>query len=221
MKCNRALPCDTCNRRGKGSSCQYAANADRNGPRETNNDNVRERLKNLESLVISLTQEGVRPDATLAISVTPSAVKCRPTELETETLIGVNSPSATTAEPATTKAQPVLTRPYVDPSHWSSILEDIRQIRDQLSSPNNAHEQAVGHPESSTNASEPESNPREESQADRDIVFGPWGALDLDLQLILGNLPSRQLCDRLVSHYFRARHAILRKSRAHSGLFWS
>ncbi|CAM1510895.1 Fc.00g084080.m01.CDS01 [Cosmosporella sp. VM-42] len=97
---------------------------------------------------------------------------------------------------------------YVDSSHWSSILEDIREIREQIS-PSNIPGQ-VAMVESSTTGSD--WTLAEEPQGDTDLVLE--SAEKLDLQQILGSLPSRQVCDGLVSNYFRSRFTILQSGTA-------
>lgn len=92
---------------------------------------------------------------------------------------------------------------YLDSSHWSSLLEDIQEIREQLS-PSSAPEHSLTLNSSTTSA---EWTPQAQDGAD--IIFGQHEILDHNQ--ILEALPSREVCDSLVSQYFRPRHAILRE----------
>lgn len=210
------MPCDTCVRRGK--SCQYAANADRNpsGPRDASRGSLSNRLKNLENLVLSLAGEGARPDVTSTASTSSAgqdklagevALLATPPQpsMPTGSPVCINGISLRSSASTVHRGQ---TGVYVDPSHWSCLLEDIRQIRDELSPSWSGGQEPTLLPESSRDVSM-EPSPKEGFQAGEGLVFGPFGTLEL--QHILRSLPSRQLCDRLVSQYFRARHAVLRK----------
>jgi hypothetical protein len=82
---------------------------------------------------------------------------------------------------------------YVDPSHWQSILEDIKEVRDHLSVLNHSQSQPMF----------------ELSQASSDpsLIFGSTPSGDLDD--ILTSLPSQPICDLLLSSYFNSRFMIL------------
>ncbi|KAB5563458.1 fungal-specific transcription factor domain-containing protein [Coniochaeta sp. 2T2.1] len=220
LKCNRGLPCDTCIRRSK--LCEYAANADRKpaGSHQKNKETVTDRLNRLENLVLILAREGGQAggDADAdAVSSILSGAQASPSPADHLLATRHGSSTSETAVGAVPSVNSDTTlsqtgRSYVDPSHWSSLLEDIRQIRDELSPPNGQDQSDDSH-RTPTSVSEPSF----------DLVFVPFGALDL--RQILANLPPRQLCDRLVSQYFRARHAILPivhpvKFQREYALFW-
>ncbi|OAA55860.1 hypothetical protein SPI_08067 [Niveomyces insectorum RCEF 264] len=96
---------------------------------------------------------------------------------------------------------------YVDSSHWSSILEDIRGIREQLSS---SAIQAESGSEVDMSAPSTDMTLGREASTGFDLTFGSVRTLDLDQ--ILEALPRRQICDSLVSQYFQSRFTILRAS---------
>ncbi|KAB5580338.1 fungal-specific transcription factor domain-containing protein [Coniochaeta sp. 2T2.1] len=209
-RCNRGLPCDTCIRRSK--SCEYAANADRKptGSHQTNKETVTDRLNRLENLVVTIAREGglARGDAAAVPSM----------------LSGTQAPSspADHLTAITRQDSSKSETSYVDPSHWSSLLEDIRQIRDELS-PSNGRDQSDDSHLTPTSVSEPCFTAGEGVPTREDLIFGSFGALEL--RQILTNLPPRHMCDMLVSQYFRARHAILPivhpvKFQREYALFW-
>ncbi|KAJ9137748.1 Fungal transcriptional regulatory protein, N-terminal [Pleurostoma richardsiae] len=206
LKCNRALPCDTCTKRGKDSLCQYAPNADRTDRRNTKGGTMSERLKSLEDLISSLAAKGVSADSAMASASTPEHSTTGQTQMLKDSDAGSVTHSASTDDPPQALSGGSLNSvqaSYVDSSHWSSILENIREIREQLS-PSDVHEQ-VSAADSSTNGTD--LTPGEEAHSNTDLVFGQTEALGL--QDILGSLPPRHVCDSLVSHYFRAKHTIM------------
>lgn len=95
---------------------------------------------------------------------------------------------------------------HVDASHWSSIMETIRAIRDDL----------------------PDASPQERLETDTEsftaVELSESDNIDFALSLsgranidnILSQLPPRQVCDTLVSLFFRSHYAMLRKSLLYS-----
>lgn len=87
---------------------------------------------------------------------------------------------------------------YIDRSHWQSILEDIKEVREHL------------------NTSSSESSP---DLAIHDLKAVVPGAsflfseqIPANLIQILTSLPPRPRCDMLVSVYFNSRYMMLDKS---------
>jgi hypothetical protein len=157
LKCNRESPCDACVRRNKQASCKYADNANRDKPQST----TKERLENLENKVLHFMQKEDKSEHLSAQNVAVGAdhgmLHSKGGQLN-----------------------------YIDSSHWRSILNDIKEVREQLSI---------------------QDEPDIEVQPEVDLVFGPQPTSD-----ILQSLPSRPVCDGLLSQYFNATYMILRKS---------
>ncbi|KAJ3540398.1 hypothetical protein NM208_g5087 [Fusarium decemcellulare] len=195
LKCDRGLPCDTCIRRVK--DCHYASNADRNDKRGGKNESVNERLKTLEDLISSMSQKFVPKDpmASLTLVDDSHSIEDEMTELEAG-----SGPQRLTSEGTGTLSGSQVT--HADSSHWSSMLENIRAIRDELS-PSNSQLQP-----SSVISSTPETEPSPAGNHHGQVDLELGSTTPLDLQQILQGLPSRQVCDNLVSHYFRSRHII-------------
>lgn len=87
----------------------------------------------------------------------------------------------------------------VDSSHWSSILDNIRAIRDEL---------PAASPQASTLSSVTLNNGASASEADFDMG-SPDG---VTIERILSDLPPRQVCDTLVSVFFLSHYTMMRKS---------
>jgi hypothetical protein len=187
LKCNRALPCDTCVKRGKEDICQYAPNADRTKA-EAKKGAVADQLKRLEDMIFSLTEQKTSPSAS---STTQSS----------STLEHTKADSASVPE----DAAPGTTR-FTESNHWLSIIEDIKDIRAQLSP-----SLGQGIPTNSVivpTTSESASAASPVNAAD----LGLRHARAVSLDHVLKSLPSREICDFWVSHYFQARYTTLRES---------
>lgn len=75
---------------------------------------------------------------------------------------------------------------YIDPGHWQSVLDDIKEVREHLAE---------------AQSWKPSSNPHaNEVQSDANFLFG----MDAQVPLsdILSSLPVRSKCDALLSGYF-------------------
>jgi hypothetical protein len=84
---------------------------------------------------------------------------------------------------------------HVDPSHWVSILEDIKEVRESLS--------AVD----PFSLLEP---PRDDGTSEHpDLSLALGSEHGLQIKDILVSLPTRPICDMLVSRYFNARYMVL------------
>lgn len=87
--------------------------------------------------------------------------------------------------------------PYVDSTHWTGILKDIRDIREQLGEDTQPRPQPLP-----LQAGVQSSN--------YDLGFGHFPAMDLEE--IMACLPARSVCDGLIFQYFNSRFTILRKT---------
>ncbi|KLP15225.1 uncharacterized protein LW94_6255 [Fusarium fujikuroi] len=178
LKCNRSLPCDSCIKRNKQALCHYASNADRHDKRVEKAETVADRLKNLESLI-----------ATLSDQSRSEAVANSGGDSVSSGLMG-----------------------QVDSSHWSSILENIRAIRDEL---------PAASPQASTLSSVTLNNDASTNEVDFDMG-SPSG---LSIEHILSALPPRQVCDTLVSVFFLSHYTMMpilhpTKFQQEYELFW-
>ncbi|OBS22543.1 hypothetical protein FPOA_08880 [Fusarium poae] len=195
LKCDRSLPCDSCVRRNKQSICHYASNADRNERRvdKGSSSSVADRLKHLEGLLTIVAQQR-DPMASLSISdetltvgngsasiVTPASIESR----------GVDS----------NNAMPPGLAGHVDSSHWSSILENIKAIRQEL--PNDSPQDK----EQVLSKKSPGVGPEAPGRMSPDLDFGSSKGVSHDG--ILATLPPRQVCDTLISMFFRWHYTMM------------
>ena len=193
LKCNRCLPCDTCVKREKSSLCSYAANAVRNKPLTKPRD-IRDRLNSLENLVSSL----VRGDAVIQ----PESGRATANALGGTPIKETPDLSSTIKEP--TKLAPETPHlqetsdgqvNYIDPSHWQSVLDDIKEVREQLSLSDGQ------------TAEEEQIIDSNRLSLDAGVWFG--SVQGLSTEDILTSLPSKSTCDVLLSWYFNCRFMVL------------
>ncbi|KAF4448938.1 hypothetical protein F53441_7707 [Fusarium austroafricanum] len=151
-------------------------------------ESVADRLKTLESLIATVAQKattspslGINDNAGMMASETDSTSRnehLHNYNLETDTnnsTVGLLG--------------------HVDSNHWSSILENIRAIREELP--------AVS-PQTSTLSSVTLNNETSES-----MDFDMRTSEGLTMQDILSDLPPKQVCDMLVSVLFRSHYAMM------------
>lgn len=97
---------------------------------------------------------------------------------------------------------------YTEPNHWLSIIEDIKDIREQLSPGNQSQDTRDGGPSSrGFGPSSDGSIDTPSSTADLSLRQSGVGSLDD----VLKGLPPKHLCDFWVSLYFQARFTTLRE----------
>ncbi|KAI0409303.1 hypothetical protein F4802DRAFT_546137 [Xylaria palmicola] len=192
LKCNRGLPCETCINRHRAAQCHYAANANRSTPGASKQREIRDRLNTLEELVSSFASGNsvIRPGPRGSEgTVAPQTEHC--TEPEPIQASASTPKSDTTRDPLLTPETPHLQQTgdgqvnYIDPSHWQSILEDIHEVREHLSSSNGFIE---------------ESAPPERTPADASFLFG--SVPNATYAEVLTSLPAQPICDKLLSWYF-------------------
>ncbi|KAK4140118.1 uncharacterized protein C8A04DRAFT_40204 [Dichotomopilus funicola] len=225
-KCNRATPCDSCTKRNQPSACHYAANVRRtdsssNSKKSSSASNIADRLKDLEALVSSLASQGlvvqqgpgpVQPPAPLAVA-TDGAQESKPA-------IPVHDPGQNGVEPETPRLRQSQDGQvhFLDSSHWLSILEDIREVREHLSpegmlvhheeeGSSKGSDEGMGGMASMTGLTGMGGLLPEPDNPELTSVLGLEVKPDLDE--ILASVPPRGVCDKLISHYFNSRFGIL------------
>lgn len=184
LKCDRSQPCDSCIRRSK--PCHYASNATRGPAKQPSASNRKfvDRLENLESLVSSFIEKSQNTSEAQA-SIPDHTPSTKHDALTPET------PRLQTADDGQVN--------YIDPSHWQSILEDIREVRDHLSPPTKM-----------SPSGESRATPIEIPEHDAAFVFGSRS--DLNIEDILAALPPQPICDMMLSWYFSTQYMVLGKS---------
>lgn len=137
------------------------------------NHGLVDRLDSLETLVSSFLATN-KPAPKAEASLASSASQPAPGELTPET------PRLQTSENGEVN--------YIDPGHWQSILEDIREVRDHLSPSQDLLDEQATH------------DMRQMREKDAGFVFGSRN--DVDIDDILSALPPQPICDMLLSWYF-------------------
>lgn len=187
--------------------CQYALNADRDDNRGDKEETVGKRLSHPEDLISALAQKTVPKYARSTLKnaedrFVPSAETWHDNlniRSHDHVASGSNTEALGYGAFHPTQAS------YVDASHWSSILESIREIRQELLSSDPQIHASVKS-SSAINTSLPL---RRELQVDLGLNLGSTEMLSLEG--VLKGLPSRQICDKLVSRYFHSQYKIMRK----------
>jgi hypothetical protein len=185
------MPCDTCVKRNVEPNCQYAANAVRGKPHVSRQRALNDRLKRLEESIQSFVGEG---------KVLQAAEKSQNYGNENRKIDHLNTIKSRDIgrfeyqpqeEIAGTgrRSQSV----YVDPSHWASILGDIKEVRESLST-----DDTYSFKESTDESGE---------QTELNLAIGSQSYLSIDDILVV--LPARPICDLLVSQYFNYRYMVL------------
>jgi hypothetical protein len=175
--------------------------------------NVKDRLNNLERLISSLLSGQA---STKAVSISTSSI-AGSNDVGEQMLVNTGCPeqvSQISTTEATVHESPHLSEAgdgrvdYIDRNHWLSILDDINEVREHLSTA------SVSTPVPSTLSSASASSvapgrqlrvsePRHLSQVHGNDSF--TGTLDA----ILRTLPTRPICDMLISSYFNSRWMVL------------
>ncbi|KAF5016309.1 hypothetical protein F66182_12047, partial [Fusarium sp. NRRL 66182] len=178
-KCNRELPCENCIKRGEKATCKYASNAIRNSAGKRRNSNVGERLRRVEKLVSELVGSEENAQAT------ESQGGVVHESIQEERFVPRNSNTVEIEQPTPRKA-----RGHIEDSHWLSILDDIKEVREQL-----AQSDIMTSPEDNADIND------EAQEEEIDLVLGATQPLPT-LQEIVNSLPPRPMCDMLLSQYF-------------------
>ncbi|KAI1108405.1 hypothetical protein F5Y14DRAFT_436275 [Nemania sp. NC0429] len=168
MRCDRHHPCSTCERRGLSSSCTYVTG----GGVSTSSASVQDRLKTLETLVVSYMNqnEGARLNSLMQASPGTRELDASPAPSDVG---GLKSSSTETK--------------YHDMTHWDSVLDAISELKEDYSQSDNSRP-TLATPE-----------PPSISSLDSPLLYG---CKHCSKDEILAALPSRELADSLVSLCF-------------------
>ncbi|KAJ5374000.1 hypothetical protein N7517_006006 [Penicillium concentricum] len=215
LKCNRLSPCDTCIKRNVQSACQYASNAVRGKIHTSRQRALSDRLKRLEDSIQSFVagenvfQTYLQPQSGGVHTFSeggslPSShgVLVAPTRLPTSNEPRIGDQHLQEKAVPNTLHTHQGRNSHVDSSHWVSILEDIKEVRESLSA---VDPFSLIEPASDGGSEHP------------DLSLALGSEHRLNIKDILVSLPTRPICDMLVSRYFNARYMVL--GIVHSGKF--
>ncbi|KAI1497226.1 fungal-specific transcription factor domain-containing protein [Biscogniauxia marginata] len=209
------LSCNLCRRRkqkrGLESSCTYTYTAGSTSPINHGqisapSINIQDRLRRLEDLVVSLVHQGrgtsveSRRDTRYTTNLADSHARSN----------AIDTPPASTEADESLPAQPELgtlrlsdtEAKYQDQSHWTSVLDAIAELKEDVGEKN--------HIRPPTSNSDPPS-----ATASHIILL--YRCKEASREEILAGIPSRTTADRLIAHYFEALK--LASCLIHSGEF--
>lgn len=181
LKCNREHPiCDQCAKRSRHEDCHYVPPPTRNKQTQ----NMRGRIKNLESLVVDLINQKSqeheqRPD--LKTGENGGAMLGTPHEPNPESLGQLRISNAGTETN------------YVGAGHWSSLLKEIEEVKDSL--------------EDDDGFDEPQEKLWDDYEARSTVTFGMPKRIT-KAQLIHA-LPPKEEVDRIMPLWFNSADPLL------------
>lgn len=191
------MPCNTCVERNIKSTCQYAANAVRGKGHISKQRALHDRLRLLEDSI-----ESILGGAQTA-QITEKTAQAEDTRNATQ-IVGHVSPDKLSSgnsndtiqqnQIAQKEAKPGQDA-YVDPSHWVSILDDIKEVREHLKNGDKfSFKEAI---DDAGGDLQPE------------VSLADGLEHSLNIHDILAALPARPICDMLISRYFNSRYMVL------------
>ncbi|KAL5443909.1 hypothetical protein PMIN06_008573 [Paraphaeosphaeria minitans] len=172
LKCNREHPvCDQCAKRSRHEACQYVPAP----PRNKQAQNMRGRIRNLESLVVNLINQKQQEDG----AGTPAAPST-----ETAAIKGTEELSPETFGQMRISSQGNET--YVGAGHWSALLKEIGEVKDGIED----------------DEDEDQEEDWDDDAAQSTVTFGMPRSIT-KTQLIQA-MPSKEECDRLLPLWFNS-----------------
>ncbi|KAF3389018.1 hypothetical protein F1880_003481 [Penicillium rolfsii] len=197
LRCDRQIPCDTCTRRKLQASCHYASNAKRGNPKASRQISFDDRLQRIEELVsASLINTGAIRQSEGCVAESnwtgPSSLELRtPPESEQLSCDDANSiPAKESPHLQQQNGQAV----YMEPSHWMSIMQEIQNIRADLSSQDSL----------ATDDLDVKHNDEILTDINLDVSL----SRALSVTDAISSLPPQSTCDILLSNYFNSRYMV-------------
>ncbi|KAF2149389.1 hypothetical protein K461DRAFT_281759 [Myriangium duriaei CBS 260.36] len=189
LRCNRELPCSECVKRSRETSCVYAQQVQESMAYRSQARVMRQKLDNLERVVKSLRQ-GAAGDAAERSSKQATADPAATVrDDETSSQQQIDIPQGKYRITANEEA-------FVGPAHWESIVNDIAEVRAYL-------EDDPSVQESSDGVLNNESSPSDAGAVKTPDLFCNGHSV-LTIQELVGTLPPKATCDRLVAAWFNS-----------------
>ncbi|OAG06745.1 uncharacterized protein CC84DRAFT_620271 [Paraphaeosphaeria sporulosa] len=178
LKCNREHPvCDQCAKRSRQEVCQYVPPP----PRNKQAQNMRGRIRNLESLVVNLINQKQQEDG----ASTPAAPSIEPTatkeveELSLETFGQMRISSQGNDH-------------YVGAGHWSALLKEIEEVKNGINDDEEEEDQG---------------EEWDDDAARSTVTFGM--PRHITKTQLIQEMPSKEECDRLLPLWFNSADPLL------------
>ncbi|KAL1976503.1 hypothetical protein VTN31DRAFT_2785 [Thermomyces dupontii] len=203
LKCNRSHPCENCVKRGDTLSCTYVQPDVKRRSTTSQNpstpDEMQNRIGRLENLVLSLMTNGAQapgPAAAMAAISGSSSVGSRQDSQEADADEDGDAQEESETE-AVTRSLGVMKVDnnkcsfYVSDAHWVSVLNDIAEVRQYLTSTKKQFEEQ----EKKLKAAQHEAETST-------LLFGT--AKPVSRSEIMANFPSKYITDIIIARYFEA-----------------
>ncbi|KAF1810208.1 hypothetical protein P152DRAFT_401661 [Eremomyces bilateralis CBS 781.70] len=207
LRCDRSHPCNQCIKRSRDTSCSYLAPPQKKKP----NQNMRDRVKHLESLVVDLmsNMENKSPKSSDPSNPSRSTSVSESSKESESPLTSTNSSrspgdSSETGNSTTTEQTDVEVDPtafgnmqiskdetkWSGPLHWETVLNDIQEVKAELG-----------------DNEEPDESPGDDAQLPESqmtplFILGaaaPYGRAQL-----MEQIPKKPEADELISRWFNA-----------------
>ena len=219
LRCDRAVPCGACSRRGGGDDddgtiCSYQrfasglddprAEAERRGRVEARLDHLEHMVQSVQTFAPGVLAAPLDPGLSLAAassSAAPSLNMSPDDSLMLLQIAGSNSAATSSTRSVETQGHdPALT--LHGATHWSAALDDIRELRLAMFPDEDPEDDVELNPTQNGIDQVSQLNPADSGIG---LLFGssPAHATSLD-DVLAVYLPPRQQVDRLTSAYFRA-----------------
>ncbi|KAF2703937.1 hypothetical protein K504DRAFT_166951 [Pleomassaria siparia CBS 279.74] len=182
LKCNREHPiCDQCSRRARHDACHYVPPPARNKQAQ----NMRGRLKNLESLVVNL--------------INQKSQELEPTTMN-ETVFATSQqaqvvPAQTFGQLRISHAGTETKTNYVGAGHWSSLLKEIEEVKDSLEDDDDDGEE------------DPQEEQWDDYEARSTVTFGM--PKPITKAQLIQEMPPKEEVDRLMPLWFNSADPLL------------
>ncbi|KAI1806479.1 fungal-specific transcription factor domain-containing protein [Daldinia bambusicola] len=189
LRCDRQSPCAACTRRGKPEECIYSCSEQERKDAvdyrpHTRGHRARQRIAHLENIVIEMVQNSRRPPASETSS---GSLHDTSPQLQDGNVLDVLGKLSLTDNHTV----------YTGSSHWATILDDIQQLKNELS-----EEYPEEYSENNTNIelNQFDTGLTQVSAATRFSLLN--SATRLPREQILAMMPPRRVVDRHVSRFF-------------------
>ncbi|PVH75663.1 hypothetical protein DL98DRAFT_498011 [Cadophora sp. DSE1049] len=173
LRCDRGQPCGSCIKRDDAANCSYQQQKSTASGRNTL---AEDKLQHLESMVTLLIKNQTSAaSGNLELPIAPEQSSESPHKDRSPGEISLETPAATET--------------YVGSTHWSSMLEDIHELKAALAGSSKVlDEQLFVSPDT--------------AKSNQELIFGVSGDYPLD-RIISQFLPPKIEVDRYLSRYFQ------------------
>ncbi|EEQ34777.1 hypothetical protein McanCB56680_000134 [Microsporum canis] len=222
LKCNRAMPCENCVKRDDASACSYAQSTSRR--RHQNNqsamstpDDMQNRIDRLESLVLSLMTNGAQsagPTAAVATVSGDGSIDSLGPQSAGANTIDIDLKDEESDTEQVTKSFGIMKVDnqsqksyYVSEAHWSTILNDISEVKQFWASHKKQYEEQVLKVQAAKQTQDLKGSA---------LIFG---AMSLPTEAeIMASFPSRYTADMLLRRFFSTLDPSI--TLVHGPTFW-